>query len=241
MRCARKTVMLVALATALVMSTAAVQADMVNGGFETGDFAGWSTQHSTWASGLSVTGYPAPYEGNYLATLESMPLSPADGYSFCSLSQTFWAEAGDVSSFMVIYHVIAQSYVWESHYFPEDPPIQHYVTAEASAMVIFTNTQTDEWECMPLSDAWAGGGENMGSFQRDWTNMSHQFVSPGMYQVNYRAEARLFGEFPEYPPDPMACYARSWMGLDDVQIIPEPATLSLLALGGLAVLRQRRR
>lgn len=88
----------------LFLAVGGVQADLTNGGFETGDLTGWT---STVPSGASVTvvsnhnevgGQPppswAPTEGSFFALLKN------DGPSnWCILEQSFRGAAGDVVSF----------------------------------------------------------------------------------------------------------------------------------------------
>jgi hypothetical protein len=89
----------------LFLAVESVQADLINGGFETGDLTGWTSTVPFGASAAAVGSHTedagplpnttwAPTEGSFFALLET------DGPgNWCTLEQSFSGVAGDVVSF----------------------------------------------------------------------------------------------------------------------------------------------
>ena len=104
---------LLAAASAVGLSTSAMAVGFVNGGFETGDFTGWTVQHGTYSGGVvsglttststaSVVGvghvdpyspFDLPFNGNYMAQLNTY-IAPAGGRDVTRISQTATMDVG---------------------------------------------------------------------------------------------------------------------------------------------------
>lgn len=101
---------IIAAVLLVLCASQAVHADIINGGFETGDFYGWNTsQSSGQGMGVGVQDYyTVPYEGRYVALLDSLSLAPSSNQS-CSITQGVAAEAGETLSFKFLYDLRTRS------------------------------------------------------------------------------------------------------------------------------------
>ncbi len=177
-----------AIMLALVLGSTGARADLiVNGGFETGDFSGWTLTGNTGFTG--VTGSPYAHSGNYGAYLGpvgslgylSQDIATDPG---CDYDLSFWLrnDGGTPNAFQaLIDNGVAYAFV------------------------------------------------NRDAF--DWVNISLLFTATGS-TTNI-----AFG----YQQNP------AYFGLDDISVVmsdtcvPEPASLTLLGLGGLALAVRRLR
>lgn len=101
----RAILVLTLLALAIGLERPATAGNIViNGGFETGDFTGWTTTGSPTVSGADFNG--VPYTGTYKANLASSSTGDAISQTLATLanqsySLTFWAAADASNSFTV--------------------------------------------------------------------------------------------------------------------------------------------
>jgi len=214
---------------------AGLAAAVTNGSFETGDLSGWDSGHSFYGSGppqvvetfwdMSLP----PADGDYCATLEAYALSPGDGHCYAWLEQEFAAEAGEVLRFS-----------WAGFYSArglDDAGV--YCEAFARISVLLYEAQYGPGS--PMYDAGltgsALGGDSSSQSTGGWVAESWTIPSAGDYVLRFYAEGEIMGDQPGgmEMPDAMA-----QIGADHVRLVPEPATLVLLAVGGWAVLRRRR-
>jgi len=97
-----KKLMINCILAVLFLVMGRVQADLMNGGFETGDLTGWTFSVPSGASAKVVSSHTedfgsstwAPTEGDHFALLKTDGLN-----SWCTLEQSFSGAAGDVVSF----------------------------------------------------------------------------------------------------------------------------------------------
>ncbi len=233
-----------ATAAALILAVVsqAHAGEIVNGGFETGNFDGWQVEH--YYGGLCINEWD-PYEGDYYAYSENLVMSSADGDpAYCLLCQTVQdVHEGDCLTFRIRWSISVQSGLWwEPPEMPEDPPIEHSTNPIAGARMTIKDNAGNEVEIVWNCSCDAMDGEASWSSNSTWTQYSFVFPSSGTYELEWRTEARIGPDYPSQPPaDPATwSYAHAALEVDAVQIIPEPATFSLLALGSLVILRRRK-
>jgi hypothetical protein len=90
----KKTLILLALGLSFILAQAGTAAQLVvNGGFETGDFAGWTVTPAASGSTVFVYGGPGPHWGNYAAWFGATGATPD------TISQVLPTVAGRVYGF----------------------------------------------------------------------------------------------------------------------------------------------
>lgn len=187
------------------------RADISNGGFESGDFSGWSAFGPAYVREweLSRDFVPpihddwTPTEGTYFASLWSY--DPGLG-SNAYLSTSFHGAAGDVLSFDYFFDFgdVAPNYDWTNA----------YLISGADAVTLFE---------------WNTPGHELGTdVNIDWTSVSYTLTHAGDYTLNFHVSDVNAG-------------FESILGVDNVRLVPEPASATLLLAGLLSLLRRRTR
>jgi hypothetical protein len=209
------------LAVAAIVTFAAAnpaQAAFVNGGFETGDFTGWTTSSGTLANvvttapGFSVPDWN-PTEGTYFAYLQA---GGGTGV-YTLLSQTFAALAGDVLSFDIFFDA--------ADYIPfNDNGYANLIDADTSTVVATLYYQ----DVASVGDFGADG----------WTSVSHVIAADGNYKLEFGVtnigDNNLSSAL---GVDNVALNA-------EMNVIPAPAGavlfgLGLLSMGGARLIRRK--
>jgi len=211
-----------ALGVAVVLCCSTASANLMNGGFETGDLTGWYSQGAVQAVqweyardflGLSqppASGFWDPAGGNYFASLWSQEedfFPHTDSY----MRQTFTTpEPG-----------------WQLNfdYFYDFGDVQGYWAT--ASIIVMDGVGTPIW-WRSINDPGAGTGladdENI-----DWTHITVPLASAGTYTLEFSIYDHPFGGF------------ESILGVDDVQVVPVPAAVVLGILGmGMAGLKLRK-
>jgi len=192
----------------VAMLTGTSLADMVNGGFETGDFTGWTTFVPPDASATvetshgEVGGQPppswTPTEGIYFALLKT------DGPgNLCTLSQSFGAQAGEVLGFDYFFD-------WGDYHDYDDQSYGRLYDSSGALVNEFFH--------------WGAGGTLMGDNYSNvgWSPQSYTFTTGGTYTLEFGIANQLDSDLASY------------MGVDNVSVVPAPAAV-LLGLLGMSV------
>jgi hypothetical protein len=242
------------MATSTVLSNSA-SADIVNGGFETGDLANWNTEYTNdgtnygYGNDAHVTN-DYHYSGNYALWGRSDIVGDYSGYSD---PESDWA----------------RTYVWsDSQNLSNVSSIQLYLTD------FLSNTSYD-----PQSSGWGWGQEvylmlddgtnqaaallidnhqdvytslfdlgsyttSQGSDGRDWYGfdvpLSTTYFGAGFSNFNLsNVEVGICWEAINWNSSSQTLWASA--AVDDIElVVPEPATLCLLGLGALSMLRRKK-
>lgn len=206
----RYTMNILAGAIAAAALSGAASAEILNGGFETGEFTDWSAFGPAYVREweMSRDFVPpihddwAPTEGTYFASLWSY--DPALG-SNAYLSTTFHGEAGQVLSF--------------DYFFDFGDVAPNYDSATATLVVGSDQVTLFEWNTP---------GHELGTDTNiDWTSVSHTLTQTGNYTLSFQASDVNIG-------------FESILGVDNVQLVPEPTAAGAFLAAALA-LRLRRR
>jgi len=214
------------LGMAVVLCGSTATADLLNGGFETGDLTGWYSQGAVQAvqwefsrDFLGLTQAPAsgfwdPTQGSYFASLWSQE-EDFFPHTDSILQQTFTTPAW-----------ITKGWQLQFDYFYDFGDVQGYwATAHVNIMDSLGNSV---W-FMSINDPGAGTGladdQNI-----DWTTMSVWLPSAGTYTIEFHMNDHPLGGF------------ESILGVDNMQVVPVPGAFLLGAIGlGFANWRLRKR
>jgi hypothetical protein len=246
----RKRLYLICVVALLVMSVNAIAVNVVvpvtNGGFEqpaTGKIKGWDgvCADPAWAgSKADVPGWSSDFAA-FDSGVEGMPKPPphpldvGDYYGVLLNNNSVWGGQADPSIWQVTDYTIgagdkftlkvdsADLFLAPGGWFGGIPDTVaqlqmslFYVNDAGARVALATQTvtlgATEKWKQYSLdADGAAGVGHKLGIELYNITDLGGQ---------------------PVVLPD--------WLGVDDVRIVPEPATMVLLGLGSLALLKRRK-
>lgn len=199
---------------------------IINGSFEqagTGneDFtppAGWAHEnyaglHNSFApTGSASWSISAPFEGNQFVVLSTCGFNnnPNTAIQFSQLSQQTTFNAGDILSFAWFFGTI--------DYMPYDD--------FATANLVLVDAALNEITLVDISV------EDVGNYHATdgWQTTTYTFDNTTAGQYDLIFEVR----------DAVDAQCASYFAIDAITVVPEPATLILLTLGGL-ILRKKRK
>jgi hypothetical protein len=211
-----------ALCVAVILYCSTASANLLNGGFETGDLTSWTAtgtvQAVPWEFSRDFLGLPQapasgfwdPTGGSYFASLWS---TDNLGTDISTLTQTFTTPTWTGSNPWVVL-----DYFYDfGDIVPFEDPARIYVIDSLG------NSVFD----MTINDPFAGTG--LGDDQNiDWTSLSISLPSAGTYTLGFEIQ------------DSIGVY-ESILGVDNVQVVPVPAAVLLGVLGmGMAGLKLRK-
>ena len=151
-----------------------------------------------------------------------------------SLSQTFQAQAGEVLSFRYIGYVVAEGATEEAY--PEGGEDNDLDASARISAHLYDSVGSQTVLFSFNVSAMGSGNEDFYTTGGGWTNISTTITQAGTYDLVFEADAmRMYG------PNGTWSTAKAMIGVDNVQLVPEPATLGLLALGSVVALRCRRK
>jgi hypothetical protein len=236
--------MILTAATAVFWATSECAiAGIVNGGFETGNTSGWQSLANGNAT-VQATGPGTAPGGLYFGhqesqvTVEGYPSMQPPGETW--LYQDFSANAGDTLSFMYNASVSAHGY-GDGGPTPPPPGSPLIMEAYATALLHLLPFSNGPDTVLAILGVLSSQDFTSSDSTNGWLQQTYVMPNTGAYRLYIETQTGVlqFGEG-YVGPTP---YAHSYASLDvdNVQLTPEPATLSLLALGGLAVLRRKRR
>lgn len=196
-------------------------ADIVNGSFETGNLVGWGQggNGGGWVSAKHTSDNGlTPTVGSFLANMGNSAMD-GGGNGWIWLAQDFWADKGEVLEFDFA-AVLQTSTVWPGQ-----------ALAKASVNLYHIG-QYPSVERVEYSIQYVVGWTTFNT--GGWTSESWTIPSSGSYTIELAVETTTTFS------DPSFAFASANGALDNVRLTPEPASLGLLALGGLGLLRRRR-
>lgn len=208
----------------MAWASAAVQAAIINGDFETGDGTGWSyevfpdglyhdsgggplihQQHSNYAlPGHGPGSVWLPVEGSYFATLIL-------GAERRLASAMFTVQAGEQLS---LYHFF--DYGDSQPWFP-DGAYGHVLDGQGTVVRELFAYNTAPENTLPTAA------------EIPWTRVEYTFPVAGQYQLEFGVVNPTDFDYP------------SILGLDAVVLVPEPVSVVLLTVAGIALGLARRR
>jgi PEP-CTERM motif len=212
---------------------------IVNGGFETGNFAGWHANVQSGSNGnlfVVPNGSTAPISGELMQSNPGggnfVALSSQGGPGSYSLTQSFTLPfATDV---MVSYDFVANSY---AAFASTDPNRDYTVSPNQNAEVDILTGGANPFTVVPsdIITTLYGPGIDSGANPNPWTHYSFDLgvMAAGTYQIRFaETDNQLFFN----------------MGVDNVVVdaagvtVPEPVTIALFGAGlaGIGSLRRRR-
>lgn len=229
------------LGVVLVLFGGSAWANLVNGGFETGDFTGWDRYEAEDTFVVDASFGSGPTEGTYEAALRTpldeltnlCPLSAFVGVDLCdffslgngipvegtAIRQTFHASAGDVLEF--------------DYNFLTNCPTPEQLCGLDNDFGFVVLGGLDE-----LADAYDADNISATPFDLETGFQTHSTVIPvtGWYVLN-------IGVMDVLPANACGVWDESAILIDNAYVgpVPEPSTLILLGLGGLAGLVRRMR
>jgi hypothetical protein len=187
--------------------------DPTNGGFESGDLSGWSSSGFVNAVEFENSrDFLDPTHGDWL---------PTEGKWFASLWST---DSGRVSSSSLWQKFDSKAgYVLKFDYFFDFGDFAPLYDTATATLVLPDATEVSLFEHnLPGSEL--ADDEEVG-----WKTITYQLTQTGEYTLKFQTT--------DYGTE-----FESILGVDNVRaIVPEPASLFVLALGGAALLRRRTR
>jgi hypothetical protein len=212
----RRAIVALLAVVAVGAGASSAKAGFINGGFESGDFTGWTVSSSlatvtTSEAKLGETGTWSAYEGNYFASV----FTGGGNGVFTLLSQTFTAGIGDQLSFAIFFDA--------GDYLPfNDNGYARLIDANTNATVATL-----------YSKDVAAVGDNGSS---GWDLINYTFTGSGTFKMEFGVAN--FGD--NMLPSALGVDAVS---LQSPQAVPAPPAAILFALGavGLAGGRALRR
>lgn len=211
-----------ALGVAVILCCSTAHANLLNGGFETGDLTSWTATGTVQVVdfelsrdflGLSqapASGFWDPAGGSYFASLWS---TDNFGTDIATLTQTFTTPTWTGSNPWV-----TLDYFYDfGDIVPFEDPARIYVV-DSLGNSVFNMTIND-----PFAGTGLGDDENI-----DWTSLQIVLPSAGTYTLGFEIM------------DSIGVW-ESYLGVDNVQVVPIPAAVVLGVLGmGMAGLKLRK-
>ncbi len=213
-----------ALCVTIVFCCSVANADLMNGGFETGDLTSWTStgivqavkdEFSRDFLGLvqaPTSGFWDPTEGNYFASLWSTDYIT----NVSTMSQTFTTPSGA--------YVLQFDYFYDFGDLATDPFLGDlYDPARIYVLDSLGNSVFD----MTINDP-SMGTELGDDVNIDWTSVSITLPTAGTYTLGFEIQ------------DPSFAF-ESILGVDNVSVVPLPSALLLSSIGlGYASWRLRK-
>ncbi|MCP4263377.1 MAG: hypothetical protein GY774_38605 [Planctomycetes bacterium] len=208
-----------ALGVTIIFSCSTANADLMNGGFETGDLTGWSATGAAQAVdfefsrdflGLSqapASGFWYPTEGGYFASLRSTDYIT----NVSTMSQTFTTPTFNTPSGA---YELQFDYFYDFGDLATDPFLGDlYDPARIYVMDSLGNSVFD----MTINDP-SMGTELRDDVNIDWTSISVTLPTAGTYTLGFEIQ------------DPSFAF-ESILGVDNVQVVPLPSAFLLGSIG----------